>query len=177
LTPTRAATVSAAVVVSLLAAAMVLIGECRSSRAPEEALRAPAATAPPVDPSAQAVVSVPSPPQAAPGAPPAVSAGAIAPLADASIDEASLMAQLRSLVDVDPARAYDLAKQGARLFPNSADAPEMAALAVKSLARQGKRSEARGEAERMVNQFPDSPWAREVEQHTGAHPHRDQTAP
>jgi SRSO17 transposase len=31
--------------------------------------------------------------------------------------------------------------------------------------------------ERLVNQYPESPWAREVEQHTAAHPHRDQTAP
>ena len=107
-----------------------------------------------------------------------VAAGpAASPSSDAAIDESSLLTQLRSLVDVDPVRAYELAKRGLALFPNSSDAPEMAALAVKSLARQGKRSEARGEAETMVNQYPDSPWAREVERHTGAHPHRNQTAP
>lgn len=180
LTPLRAATVSAAIVASLIVATMVLIGECRSSRNPGEASVEPAGTAPRAPASAQPVAPWPSAPLASPGtplAPAAVAAGPVAPLADASVDEASLMAQLRGLVDVDPARAYDLAKQGARLFPGSADAPEMAALAVKALARQGKRSEARGEAETMVNQYPDSPWAREVEQHTGAHPHRDQRAP
>ncbi|HSY24963.1 MAG TPA: hypothetical protein VK841_22720 [Polyangiaceae bacterium] len=180
MTPFRAATVSAAIVASLIVAAMVLTGECRSSRNPEEGSVEPAGTAPPARPSAEPVASwssAPVAPSGPPLAPPAVAAGPVALLADASVDEASLMAQLRGLVDVDPARAYDLAKQGARLFPNSADAPEMAAIAVKSLARQGKRSEARGEAETMVNQYPDSPWAREVEQHTGAHPHRDQRAP
>ena len=119
---------------------------------------------------------------AAPGipAPPGTSVAAVpasSPSPDAALDESSLLAQLRSLVDVDPARAYELARRGLTLFPNSSSAPEMAALAVKSLARQGKRSEARGEAETMVNQYPDSPWAREVERHTGAHPHRNQTAP
>jgi hypothetical protein len=177
LTPTRAATVSGAIVVSLLVGATVVIGECRSSRIHEDASGEPAETASPVRPSVLPVASVLSSPPSTPGASPAVATGPIAAIADASFDEDSLMAQLRALVDVDPARAYDLAKQGARLFPNSADAPEMAALAVKSLARQGKRSEARGEAETMVNRYPDSPWAREVEQHTGAHPHRDQTAP
>jgi hypothetical protein len=145
--------------------------------------REPVQTAPPAPASALPAASLPSSPAAAPRAPfpvapvAPVTSHPIAALEDASVDEASLMAALRSLVDVDPAKAYDLAKQGIRLFPSSADAPEMAALAVKSLARQGKRSEARGEAETMVNQYPDSPWAREVEQHTGAHPHRDQTAP
>jgi hypothetical protein len=177
LTPVRAATVSAAVVVSLLVAAMVLIGECHGSRPPEAALGEPAGTAPPAHSNAPLLPSPPSSPETTPRAPPAVATGPIARPADASVDEAALMAQLRSLVDVDPARAYDLAKQGVRLFPDSPDTAEMAALAVKSLARQGKRSEARGEAETMINQYPDSPWAREVEQHTGAHPHRDQSAP
>ncbi|MES1208158.1 MAG: hypothetical protein ABUS79_19660 [Pseudomonadota bacterium] len=33
--------------------------------------------------------------------------------------------------------------------------------------------EARGEAERMVNDLPDSAWVREVERFTGAHRHRN----
>ena len=175
--PNRAATLSAAIVVSLVAAAMVLIGECRSSPETEKGLSEPASAAPTARPSALPVASQSASPGMAPAAPTAVATEPVVPLADASVDEASLMVQLRGLVDVDPARAYGLAKQGTRLFPNSADAPEMAALAIKSLARQGKRSEARGEAETMVDRYPDSPWAREVEQHTGAHPHRDQRAP
>ena len=34
-------------------------------------------------------------------------------------------------------------------------------------------SEARGEAEYMVNHFPDSSWVREIEGFTGAHRHRN----
>jgi hypothetical protein len=94
-----------------------------------------------------------------------------------ALDDASLMARLRQVQDSDPVLAYQLAKEGQRRFPQSADAPERAALAVKALARQGKRSEARGEAEVMVSTYPNSPWAREVEMHTGAHPHRNQTSP
>jgi hypothetical protein len=142
------------------------------------------ATEPPESPTAQAaqdpVAAANPPPAADPVAAPVPSVAresARAPGPDASLDEESLLTQLRSLVDVDPARAYELAKRGLSLFPSSSSAPEMAALAVKSLARQGKRSEARGEAETMVNRYPDSPWAREVERHTGAHPHRNQTAP
>jgi hypothetical protein len=92
-------------------------------------------------------------------------------------DDASLMARLREVQDADPALAYELAKEGQRRFPESADAPERAALAVKALALQGKRFEARREAGDMVAKYPDSPWAREVEMHTGAHPRRSQTAP
>jgi hypothetical protein len=33
--------------------------------------------------------------------------------------------------------------------------------------------EARGEAEKMVNAYPDSAWVREVERFTGAHRHRN----
>jgi hypothetical protein len=53
----------------------------------------------------------------------------------------------------------------------------MAAMVVKSLARQGKASEARAEAEEMVNKYVGTRWAREVEQHTGAHPHVNQVPP
>jgi hypothetical protein len=53
----------------------------------------------------------------------------------------------------------------------------MAAMVVKSLARQGKASEARAEAEEMVNKYVGTSWAREVERHTGAHPHVNQVPP
>jgi len=41
-----------------------------------------------------------------------------------------------------------------------------------ALARQGRISEARGEAEHMVNEYPGTQWALDVERNTGAHPHR-----
>jgi hypothetical protein len=92
-------------------------------------------------------------------------------------DDASQMARLREVQDADPTLAYELAKEGQRRFPESANAAERAAIAVKALALQGKRSEARREAGDMVAKYPDSPWARDVEMHTGAHPRRSQTSP
>jgi len=65
-----------------------------------------------------------------------------------------------------------LARDGNARFPNSPDAAERAALAIKSLALSSRLSEARGEAEFMVNHYPPSRWTEEVERHTGAHPHR-----
>lgn len=89
-------------------------------------------------------------------------------------DEASLMDQLRNAEKREAALAEKLARDGNRRFPNSPGAPERAAALVRAIAQQGRLSEARGEAEAMVNQYADSPWAREVEQQTGAHPRRNQ---
>ena len=82
------------------------------------------------------------------------------------------MAELRHADARDPELCLVLARDGNARFPDSPDAPERAALAVKSLALTGHLSEARGEAEFMVNHYPPSRWTDEVEQHTGAHPHR-----
>ncbi|MDP9149645.1 MAG: hypothetical protein M3O36_06865 [Myxococcota bacterium] len=90
------------------------------------------------------------------------------------LDEAQLMKRLRIVEDGNPALALVLAREGNRRFPGSSDAAERAAVIVKSLALQGHLSEARGEAETMVNQYLGTPWALEVEEHTGAHPRRDQ---
>jgi hypothetical protein len=94
------------------------------------------------------------------------------------LGESELMERLRKAQDTDDYLvSYDLAREGLRRFPDSPDAPEMAAMVVKSLARQGKASEARAEAEEMVNKYVGTKWAREVEQHTGAHPHVNQVPP
>jgi hypothetical protein len=94
------------------------------------------------------------------------------------LSETELMDRLRKAQDTDEYQlSYDLAREGLRRFPDSSDAPEMAAMVVKSLARQGKASEARAEAEEMVNKYVGTSWAREVERHTGAHPHVNQVPP
>jgi hypothetical protein len=94
------------------------------------------------------------------------------------LSEPDLMDRLRKAQDTDEYQlSYDLAREGLRRFPDSPDAPEMAAMVVKSLARQGKASEARAEAEEMVNKYAGTTWAREVERHTGAHPHVNQVPP
>jgi hypothetical protein len=97
-------------------------------------------------------------------------AGSLAP---ADLDEPTFMAHLRSVARTDPALAVELAREGGRRFADSSDAAERASLLIHALARLGRGSEARGEAEDVVNDYPDSPWIREIEQFTGAHRHRN----
>ena len=95
------------------------------------------------------------------------------PLTGVSIGEQKLMYRLRQVQESDPARALELAREGNRLYPNSRYAAERAGRIVKSLALQGEYGQARGEAEKMVNTYAGTPWALEVERHTGAHPRLD----
>jgi len=110
--------------------------------------------------------------------PPTAHAPAKRPAKPKLLTESELLQKLRKAQDTDEYMlSYDLAREGLRRFPKSPDAPEMAAMVVKSLARQGKLSEARAEAEVMVNKYAGTHWAREVERHTGAHPIRNQVPP
>lgn len=88
-------------------------------------------------------------------------------------NEAQLMARLRVIKDRDPAGAVTLAREGNRRFADSPDAPERTSVLIHALVATDKGSEARGEAEQMVNHYPDSTWVREVEHFTGAHRHRN----
>jgi hypothetical protein len=87
--------------------------------------------------------------------------------------EDSLAAAMHALEDSAPERALELARRGRALWPAGPRAPEFAATEVKSLYRLGMPSEGRGAAEAMVNKYPTSPWALEVEKQTGAHPYVD----
>jgi hypothetical protein len=119
------------------------------------------AARPPAAPSPTA-----APPRAAAAAPPAASA-------PAPLDEPHLMERLRSIKDGDPAAAVELARAGNRRFPESPDAPERTSILIHALVATDRASEARGQAEDMVNRYAPSSFTREVEQFTGAHPHRD----
>jgi hypothetical protein len=90
-----------------------------------------------------------------------------------STNEALLMATLRGLKDSAPAQAIRLAREGNRRFTDSASAPERTSILIHALAAEGASSEARGEAEQMVNHFPDSLWVQEIERFSGAHRHRN----
>jgi hypothetical protein len=129
-------------------------------------------------PDARAVVDAPPASDQEPVAPPerpsrsraviaAVDNGGSAP------SEASLMARLRDVKNTDPALAVDLAREGNRRFPEGTDAPERASILIHALATLQRPSEARGQAEDMVNRYPDTEWVREVERFTGAHRHRN----
>jgi hypothetical protein len=83
------------------------------------------------------------------------------------------MRELRSASGNDPALAVELAREGNRRFPSSPGAPERASMLIHALSDEGLKSEARGEAEDMVNRYPDSHWVQEIERFTGAHRHRN----
>ncbi|HEY4106742.1 MAG TPA: hypothetical protein VGM44_22735 [Polyangiaceae bacterium] len=104
---------------------------------------------------------------------PAPLAPAAAPSAPTPPTESALMDELRRFKDADPEFAIARAREGNARFPDSADAPERSSILIHALAAEGRASEARGEAEDMVNRYPDSEWVREVERFTGAHRHRN----
>ena len=116
-------------------------------------------------PSPARTAAAPRPPALVPAAPTAAPAG--------PLSETQLMARLRSIKESNPAAAIELARDGNKRFPETADAPERASILIHALASQGASSEARGEAEQMVNHYPDSEWVREIERFTGAHRHRN----
>jgi hypothetical protein len=88
-------------------------------------------------------------------------------------DEAAFMRDLRALANVDAELTIERAREGGARFGASADAPERRSISIHALTRMGLVSEARGEAEAMVNECPDSSWVREVERLTGARRHRN----
>ena len=91
----------------------------------------------------------------------------------AQLDETRLMARLRAAAESDPSLAIKLAREGNRRFPHGTDAARANLDLIHALSATGQSMEARGEAERMVNDLPDSAWVREVERFTGAHRHRN----
>jgi len=120
--------------------------------------RPPIATVPP---AVQAALSTTIAPQRQPAPPTSVP------------EEAAFMTDLRVLSEMEPELAIERAKEGATRYGNSADASERRSILIHALARVGRASEARGEAERMVNECPDDAWVGEIERFTGAHRHRN----
>jgi len=161
---TLLATAAALVLGAVLA--FTLRGPTPKSTPPGTRVAAPPADAPPV-------AEAPSAPQSAVNTPLTAPVRAPAPAASATFDEAELMRELRSANGNDPALAVTLAREGNRRFATSPDAPERASILIHALSEQGLKSEARGEAEDMVNRYPDSHWVQEIERFTGAHRHRN----
>jgi hypothetical protein len=155
-----------ALIVGGVAAVALLTAARRCDQpTPRESVQenAPAPSAPTNQPAPAAAVPRP------PAPPPAVLTAA----PSGPLNEAQVMARLRSIKDSNPAAAIEVAREGNKRFPDTADAPERASILIHALASQGASSEARGEAEQMVNHYPDSEWVREVERFTGAHRHRN----
>lgn len=102
---------------------------------------------------------------------PAALPSQVAPSSPTALSEAQLMEDLRHART--SVLAIRLARLGNEQFPDSEFAPERESILIHALADTGQASEARGEAETMVNHYPDSDWVREVERFTGAHRHRN----
>jgi hypothetical protein len=154
--------------------ALALLGACfagvaiwRATSGPRAG--APAPSEPPAPPAAAGAPSAPPSRPPAPAPPPL----ALSPADKAALAEAPLMARLREVASRDPALAVTLAREGNRRFGKSPDAPERTSILIHALAELGRGMEARGEAETMVNDYPDSSWVREIERFTGAHRHRN----
>jgi len=94
------------------------------------------------------------------------------------LDESELMERLRKAQDTDDyLLSYDLARDGLRRFSDSFGRTRDGGDGCQVARTAGESLEARAEAEEMVNKYAGTSWAREVEQHTGAHPHVNQVPP
>jgi hypothetical protein len=169
----------AVVAVVLIGLVLVVRSESASRDQAKDAVSAtaqPAARPAPPRPAptpAPAVVPIPVQPPA-PSPPIAIDAGPVTKPAAAPLSEAKLMEKLRhARAAGQHGLAIQLAREGNRRFPDSALAPERESILIHSLADNEQRTEARGEAEHMVNHYPDSDWVREIERFTGAHRHRN----
>jgi hypothetical protein len=131
---------------------------------PPTASVAPVAVEPPPAPPAPA----PHPP--GPGQSPSTTGGSEVA---APLNEAVLMARLRSVAGSNFALAVELARAGNRRFPDSPNAPERASILIHALVAEGLPRDARAEAEYAVNHYPDSSWVQDIERFTGAHRHRN----
>jgi len=120
--------------------------------------------------------SMPVPVRAAPvPSPPPVMAGHPLPAAAPApaVTESALMSAIRDLGASDPARALELARDGNRRFPKSADAAERSWTICKSLAALGRFHDAQVEARLLVHQYPDTTWAGDVTRHLLTQPLED----
>lgn len=156
----------AAVSVLVLVLACAALWRAKSASPPD----APAGAADGLAASSAVEPPAPAPPAARPPSP---VPGPLTPAQLAELDEARLMARLRIAAGSDPALAVQLAREGNHRFADSRDAPERTSILIHALAGQDHSMEARGEAEEMVNHYPDSEWVREIERFTGAHRHRN----
>lgn len=93
-------------------------------------------------------------------------------VAPARSDDDAQMDELRTLGESQPELALAQARAQNQRFPESPHAAERASVLIHALGVLGRAAEARGEAEDMVNRYPDSSWVREVESYTGAHRRR-----
>jgi TolA-binding protein len=94
-----------------------------------------------------------------------------APRSGAASDaEDALMIKLRSLAGQDPQQIIRLAREANARDPDGPNAPERAWMVVKSLTDLQRFSEAKDEAQAMVNRYPGTSWALDVQRHLLSNP-------
>jgi len=87
--------------------------------------------------------------------------------------EATIMQRLHAIGETEPSAALGLALEGNARFPASADAPERGWIICRSLVNLRRFSEAVAEARVVVERYPDTPWALDVERHLLVNPMSD----
>jgi len=116
----------------------------------------PPAPGPTTAPTKESGVNAPDVAPPATGRPPTAAAGG---------DDLVAMETLRELLNSEPRRAIELARQANKRAPDSPDAPERAWIVVKALASLKRFHEARDEAAAMAGKYPDSSWAMDAKRH------------
>jgi len=100
--------------------------------------------------------------------------GNSAPAKQAAVErEASTMKRLHELGESDPGTALGLALADNLQFPGSPNAPERAWIICRSLVELQRFPEAVAEARVVVEQYPNTPWALDVERHLLVNPMSD----
>jgi hypothetical protein len=94
---------------------------------------------------------------------------AVPPIAEPELDpdiamrlEVAQLARIRSLLPSDPSAALRLCEEGQRRFPSGMFREERDAISVLSLARLGRRDEARARAEAFLRHHPRGPFSEEI---------------
>jgi hypothetical protein len=80
------------------------------------------------------------------------------------------IAQLRAVARTDAQRALALAQDGARKFPQGFFSQEREAIAIRSLVKLGRLSEARARAEHFLSAYPRAPAAESIRASVGLSP-------
>ena len=80
-------------------------------------------------------------------------------------DEPQFLAMLHDLAGSDPQRSLKLAREAVERFPDGPDAPEFEWNVVKALFNMGRLEEAKDEARLMVEEYPGTYFAGDVDHH------------
>lgn len=86
------------------------------------------------------------------------------------VDEESLLEQLRLLALTNPTLSLELARTGDEHFPDGPTAVERSWFEARALVELGRFEEARRLAQQMVERYPNTHFAQDVQRHLLSHP-------